>query len=283
MACVCFLIHGSDAYYEAGCEAVRSVLDLTDFPVYVSCDDRSRLRLSAARLHIMEYKRYAGFHRSWNFLGKFRAIAACLAGCNEDLMLFLDADALLLEPLDDRHIHNALNQYPIAMVEQTTITGSAMNRAAFREHYCRHSLAFIAPDKAPPEPSLFRYFNSGVILGRSRAIAALTHWALTEITSNGSDHAVGEHMISDQDYFQVWANTLYPGSCRELPWEWNHCEYWDDGFPRKGARIAHFSNFCNGPASDTALRMRALHHRTHPFQYTLKRLFNHQRRHCGLL
>ena len=65
-------------------------------------------------------------------------------------------------------------------------------------------------------------------------------------------------MISDQDYFQVWTNNLYPGSCRELSWEWNHCEYWDTGFPRTGARIAHFSNFCNGPARDTAARMRAL-------------------------
>jgi len=258
MACVCFLIHGSDAYYAAGREAVRSVLDLTDFPVFASCDDKSRLKLSSSRLHVAEYIRYPGAHRSWGFLGKFRALQTCLRQSDEELLLFLDADALLLKPLDDRMIRAALNQHALGMVEQTTITGSAMNRAAFWEHYRLHSLAFIAPDLAPPAPSTFRYFNSGVILGRRPAIAAITDWALKEISRCGSDHNIGGHMISDQDYFQVWTNNLYPGSCRELSWEWNHCEYWDTGFPRTGARIAHFSNFCNGPARDTAARMRAL-------------------------
>lgn len=237
---------------------MRSALELTAFPVFVSCDDKSRLKLSSSRLQVAEYNRYPGAHRSWGFLGKFRALEACIKNSDEDLLLFLDADALLLQPLDDRMVHKALNEHLLGMVEQTTITGSTMSRAAFWEHYRRHSLTFIAPDLAPPALSSFRYFNSGVILGHRLAIAAVTRWALDEISRSSSDHNIGRHMIADQDYFQVWTNNLYPGTCQELPWKWNHCEYWDAGFPRSRARIAHFSNFCNGPAPDTASRMRAL-------------------------
>lgn len=258
MACVCFFIHGSDAYYEAGREAVRSVLELTDFPVFVTCDDKARLKLDSSRLSVADYSKYPGSHRSWRFLGKFRALETCSQGSDEELLILMDADALLLRRLDDRMVRAALDQHPLGMVEQTTITGSAMNRAAFWEHYRQHSLAFIAPNLAPPSPSAFRYFNSGVVLAHRLAIAEVAGWALSEISRSSSDHSIGQHMISDQDYFQVWTNTLHPGSCHELSWEWNHCEYWDTGFPRRRARIAHFSNFCNGPAPNTAARMRAL-------------------------
>jgi hypothetical protein len=242
-------------------------LELTDFPVYVSCDDKSRLKLSSSRLRVAEYSRYPGAHRSWRFLGKFRALEACIRSNDEDLLLFLDADALLLQPLDERLVRAALNQHLLGMVEQTTVTGSAMSRAAFWEHYRQHSLAFIAPDLAPPAPSAFRFFNSGVILGYRLAIAAVTRWALAQISRSSSDHNIGQHMIADQDYFQVWTNNLYPGTCQKLSWEWNHCEYWDAGFPRRGARIAHFSNFCNGPETDTAARMRRLRFCRDPLRY----------------
>jgi GT2 family glycosyltransferase len=43
-----------------------------------------------------------------------------------------------------------------------------------------------------------------------------------------------------------------------LPWQWNHCEHWDEGFPREAALIAHLSNFMNGPTPDTISRLRAL-------------------------
>ena len=181
-----------------------------------------------------------------------------LRSSDDDLIMLLDADAMLLKPLDDRLVRAALNQHLLGMVEQTTIIGSTMNRAAFWDHYRRHSLAFIAPHRAPPVPSAFRFFNSGVILGQRTAMSAVTRWALLEISRSSSDHHMGQHMIADQDYFQVWTNSLYPGICQELPWEWNHCEYWDAGFPRRGARVAHFSNFCKGPAPDTATRLRSL-------------------------
>jgi hypothetical protein len=258
MACVCFYIYGSDAYYEAGREAVRSVLELSAFPVFVGCDDRTRLKLSSSRLRVEECSPFPGAHRSWRFLGKFRAFEACTRNSDEDLFLFLDADAELLQPLDDHVLRAALNHHTLGMVEQTTITGSTMDRMAFWEHYRQHSLAFIAPDLAPPPPSKFRHFNSGVVLGHRQTINAITHWAVSEISRSNSDHQIGQHMIADQDYIQIWTNNLYPGTCQELPWEWNHCEYWDTGFPREAARIAHFSNFCNGPTPGTAGRMRAL-------------------------
>jgi hypothetical protein len=282
MACVCFLIHGSDAYYEAGREAVRSVLELTDFPVSVSCDDSSRLRLSSSRLRVAEYSRYSGAHRSWRFLGKFRALEACIRSSDEDLLLFLDADALLLKPLDDQLVRAALNGHLLGMVEQTTVTGSAMSRAAFWEHYRQHSLAFIAPDLAPPALPSFRFFNSGVILGHRLAIAAVTRWALAQISRSSSDHNIGQHMIADQDYFQVWTNNLYPGTCQELQWEWNHCEYWDTGFPRSGARIAHFSNFCNGPEPDTAARMRVLRFFRDPLRYIAGKIVRSREEQSGV-
>jgi len=270
MACVCFFIHGTDAYYEAGREAVKSVLELTDFPIFVSCDSRARLKLSSPRLSVDEFKRYPGAHRSWRFLGKFRALEACIRSSNEDLLLFLDADSLLLQPLDDRQIRAALKQHTLGMVEQKTIIGSSMNREAFWKHYCLHALAFIDPSTPPPSLSSFRYFNSGVVLGSRLTIHALTRWALSEISRSGSDHNIGKHMIADQDYFQFWANNLYPGTCKELSWEWNHCEHWDTGFPKKEVLVAHFSNFCNGPANDTASRMRAMWSRSYTDSHRLR-------------
>jgi hypothetical protein len=70
------------------------------------------------------------------------------------------------------------------------------------------------------------------------------------------DHQVGMHMIADQDYLQYWVHNLKPGSCILLPWYWNHCRHWAEGFPRPGARVIHFSNFCNGPDQDIIKQMR---------------------------
>jgi len=34
---------------------------------------------------------------------------------------------------------------------------------------------------------------------------------------------------------------------RAQPFPWNHSNLWDSDFPRPGAHIMHFSNFCHGP------------------------------------
>ena len=65
------------------------------------------------------------------------------------------------------------------------------------------------------------------------------------------------HMLADQDYLRLWTNSRHPGSCTTLAWDWNHCEHWDDGFPRRGARIVHASNFCRGPRPAGSLRLAA--------------------------
>jgi hypothetical protein len=128
------------------------------------------------------------------------------------------------------------------------------------DHFVRHSVAWIAPEAPLPGLDAFRFFNSGVVIGRREAWEELCLWATSAIERTGPAHTVGEHMIADQDYVQVWASCIRPGSFRTLGWEWNHCEHWDDGFPRVGARIAHFSNFTFGPGRRQWLRMWALRH-----------------------
>ena len=124
-----------------------------------------------------------------------------------------------------------------------------MTREDFRSHYANYSLAWISPDTAPPCIDNFRYFNSGVILGHRSEFSKVVSWAINTISRSEKDHQVGEHMIADQDYFQLWANNFRFGCCTTLPWYWNHCQLWDKQFPRPGAFILHFSNFCLGPDS----------------------------------
>lgn len=195
--------------------------------------------------------------RSHRFLRKFHALAACLERCPADWILQVDADVVLARPLRERDLAAAVGGADFGMVEQPGIRGSDMNRAAFLDHYRKHALALLDPGAAPPPEARFRYYNSGVVIGRREAWERLVTWALATLP-RGGDHEVAEHMVADQDYFQYWTNTRHPGCCADLPWYWNHCEHWDEGFPRRGVLFAHFSNFCHGPAPETPARMRAL-------------------------
>jgi len=197
-------------------------------------------------------------HRAQRFLLKFTALQALLDSSRADVILMMDADAVVTRRLSERMIRHAMGPHPLAMVEQTGITGSTMSRREFLAHYTRHTLTLLDPDAQPPPVERFRYFNSGVVLGLREEWNRLVTWALTTIAGHAGEHQVGEHMIADQDYFQYWANTLHPGCCSELPWYWNHCEHWDLNFPHPNVLIAHFSNFCNGPGPETPARMRAL-------------------------
>jgi hypothetical protein len=196
-------------------------------------------------------------HRSWSFLKKFEALTHWLRDSAASHVLLLDADAVIVAPLAADDVHAALGDCGLGMVEQTTIRGSGMGRADFLRHYVDHSLAFIAAEAPPPSLSTFRFFNSGVLLGSRWGAKRVTDWALTQIRRAPHEHQVGVHMIADQDYLQVWTNTIEPGSCMPLGWEWNHCEHWDSRYPDANARIAHFSNFCEGPSTHTLARMRA--------------------------
>lgn len=256
--CVCMLVHGSDNYYRAARRSIRSILKRSPFDIYVACDEsRSDLLPDSKRIIIRSIERKKGgiADRASSFLLKFEALAGCLQDVDSEWLLLLDADTLLASQIHERHIQEALEQFPLAMVEQTGIRGSSMNRIDFLNHYKNHTLAWFASNGVAPDADRFRFFNSGVVLGNRTEFTKLVPWALGKIRSAATNHEIGIHMIADQDYFQYWANTLHPGVCRSLPWHWNHCEYWDSGFPREGAIFYHFSNFCKGPTRKILFRM----------------------------
>jgi len=186
---------------------------------------------------------------------KFKALLTCLDHVKTEWIILLDADALFVSPITADTVRQALDGRGLGMAEQTTIRGSRMTRQDFLQHYIRYSLAWLAPNATPPTLDEYRFFNSGVVLAHRAEIQRFADWAFDKATRATVPHQLGEHMISDQDYFQLWANTLHPGCCRTLSWAWNHSDLWDSDFPRPGARIMHFSNFCQGPRFAQVLRM----------------------------
>jgi lipopolysaccharide biosynthesis glycosyltransferase len=253
--CVCILIHGDRRYFRAGRRAIASVLRHSRFPIVVATDDPSLATRRPDRVRIVRIDAPREAYRAAPFLLKFRALEACLAEVSAESVLLLDADTLLVADLDSTSIEGALAGRGLGMVEQRTIVGSGADRGFFRSHYERWALALLAPESAPPPRERFRYFNSGVVLARRAELLRLVPWALARIAALGSRHDAGEHMVADQDYFQVWANTLHPESCTTLPWRWNHAAAWDEGFPREGAWLLHLTNFCRGPSPWAYLRL----------------------------
>jgi hypothetical protein len=254
---VCLLIHGEESYFTAGRQAALSVLQYSDFDLFLVLGPGPDLRLrNDARIHRHHLSSETTHgYRARPFLRKFHALQTCLENTEHRWLMLLDADAMLVRTITQRMVQLALANSGFGMVEQTTIQGSTMNRADFHHHYVRHSLAWLAPGTNPPKLSDFRYYNSGVVLGRRQEFVAFSHWALGALNTNPGDHRVGEHMIGDQDYFQFWTNSLHLEDRNTLPWFWNHCEHWDEGFPRKEAYILHFSNFCRAPTPWQILRM----------------------------
>ena len=260
--CVCMVVYGHRNYFRAGRQAIRSVLTRSDFDVFVaSGPDHESALPDSSRVRRHRLRPPASGDRAMPFLLKFRALESCLRLTDAEWILLLDADAMLATDLDARTVAEALGPAGLGMVEQTGITGSGMTRDDFLAHYATHVLAWFAPRAAVPVREQFRFYNSGVVLGRRAEVERVTAWALNTIRCARTDHRVGRHMIADQDYFQYWTNTLFPASCVELPWHWNHCRHWDAGFPRSGAYILHFSNFCRGPGFDQICRMSWWNHR----------------------
>ncbi len=256
--CVCILAHGSPFYLKAGEIAAESVLTHSCFDVFLarggSADDRPQQR----RVRTCELAAPSpDAHRSLRFLAKFRALQACLRRTGARYVILLDADAVFARSTSVDDVAEALGDYDLGMVEQTTIKGSTLGRREFLMHYVEHTMVWFDTNAPAPDPGEFRYYNSGVVIGRTSTMREITQWALSRISETGRSHQVGRHMIADQDYFQFWACTLHPHRCTTLPWRWNHCEHWDEGFPDPRARIMHFSNFCAGPGAGTIARMEA--------------------------
>ncbi len=249
--CVCMFLYGKSAYYDIAHSAVASLLEKTDFDIFLAVDQANAgsLKLQpSSRIHIKQmFGMVRVGHRSIPFLLKFQALKACLDLTKADQILLMDADTFLVANIGDKEIRDAIQGYDFGMVEQRTIKGSSMTRCDFLEHYRKHTLVWFDSHSKPPLLSDFRFYNSGVVLGRNSAFASLTDWAIKTISFRTENHQIGQHMIADQDYFQYWMNTLYPGCCKTLEWKWNHCPHWDDSFPNPQALVLHFSNFCRGP------------------------------------
>lgn len=255
--CVCVHVSGATKYYLAARQSLASVLDRTRFDIVAVAGAGPRWLLPGhPRVQVQTLPETGqNGHRSAPFLRKFLAIEACLRSTDARHLMILDADTVVTTNIDTAVVERSLDGLPLGMAEQSTIRGSTMDRSDFLDHYRRHSLAWIAPGVAAPDVERFRFFNSGVVLGARDELERLANWARETVDRTGPRHEIGSHMIADQDYFQVWTNSLHPGTCRTLSWKWNHCEHWDENFPRRGAYVLHFSNFCNGPTSRTLARM----------------------------
>ena len=246
---------GAVGYGAAARQTVLSLLEHTAFPVVVGCDEVTEALVPRSPRVRIERVRAASGARAEPFLAKFATWQAALAHPGAKVFVHLDADAVLARPLTAAEVATALGGSSLAMVEQTTITGSTMGRPEFLRHFVEHSMAYLAPVHPVPELHEFRFHNSGVILFGALELRNFLHWAAATRAASDGSHHVGAHMIADQDYLQVWANVLRRGRCAELGSEWNHCAWWDADFPRPDARVVHFSNFCNGPPFATARRM----------------------------
>lgn len=256
--CVCVAVCGRRAYFQAAREAVRSVVARSDFDVIVVTDPGASVLLSRERrVRTIEAQPPDGAAgRARPFLFKLAALRDGLRYTDADVVLLLDADAMFVARIDDALVADALGGGSLGMVEQTGIFGSGMRKQDFFRHYVDHTLAWLAPGEAaaPADEREFRFYNSGVVLGRRVELERMTRWALDTVGRAEGDHHVGRHMIADQDYFQYWANVLSRSNCVPLSWRWNHCRHWDTGFPRDDAFVLHFSNACNGPVDIWRMR-----------------------------
>jgi GT2 family glycosyltransferase len=256
---VSILALGSVGYGLAAREAAASVLQHSDFDVFVTCDEATRPLFSQhSRLKLIAHEAPPSSFKPARFLAKFDALAACLAATDAELILHLDADAVLQQRIDAAMVEAALGDADIAMAEQPRILGSTLGRGELRQHFIDHAIPFFAPHVQAPPLDRFCFANAGVVLFRRAGLQAFLNWARPLAASLPAEHRQGGHWIADQDYLQVWANNLNAQGFVTLPWQWNHCEHWDEGFPRVGALIAHLSNFMDGPSPETISRLRAL-------------------------
>ena len=243
---VCVSTFGSRRYHWAGREAARSILTHTEFDVFLAHDGTDPLGTKDRRVcsaAIADPDRQSG--RARPFLRKFRALEACLSVGTHRWIISLDADAVLVQPLDHATVEQALGGRSLAMAEQTGIQGSHMGRRELQQHYLDHALVWFDPDAEPSSDPDFRFYNSGVVLATRDGANDIVKWAVSRLPQGS--HQVGEHMITDQDYYQYWTNAMHPDACSLLDWRWNHCRHWDATFPHPSARIVHLSWFCKPP------------------------------------
>jgi len=277
---VCILSTGDSLYFRSACIAVQSVLRFTDFDVFFAHDRETLPDLENSRRVTQFFlgKGCPGHDRARPFLNKFQALQDCLNHGRHPFLIALDADAVVVRRITSEMLEKELDGRSLAMVEQTGIIGSDMTRRELLDHYVHHTLVWFGNVAAAPPVDTFRFYNSGVVLARREGIQEFLNWAGEWRLQKKGAHRVGCHMIADQDYYQYWVNTLEPGTCTTLTWHWNHCEHWDDPFPREGAMILHFSNFCLKPTRLQIAEMAFFGHRGVKAKDTFARVVSFVRR-----
>ncbi|MBW3097516.1 glycosyltransferase family 2 protein [Pseudohoeflea coraliihabitans] len=267
MAIVAMLATGSVGYAFAARQAVQSVLAWTDFDIHISCDDVGALLLPhSPRIHLHHLQAITNAPRGAHFLEKFTALEAALAASDDDLILMLDVDAMLVRPITHADLDAYLGICGIAMAEQNCTIPDGTSREDLFRHYRQVSLPAVLRSEtgksvpgsqaSAPDLATFRYHNAGVALFRRAALTEFLAWARAIERRHPDVARYKGRLIADQDFLQVWCNSVRPGICAELPATMNHCALWHGDFPRPDAAILHFSNYCNGPTFETLFRLK---------------------------
>jgi GT2 family glycosyltransferase len=180
------------------------------------------------------------------FLHKFEIWKQALVGNNEEIFVHLDADASFTGNFSSEILERDLGKHSIGMVEQPRVLGeNPLSRRDLYEHYLKVAHAAVSPLSQKPNFQSFRFFNTGFVVFRRRALENFLYWVKEKIPSVPRE--IDGCMVADQDLMQVYANEVAPDEVLQLDWSWNHCEWWDESFPNPQAKVIHMSNFCNGP------------------------------------
>ena len=250
---------GDATYYQAGGLSVASVLEHSQLPVFVGCDDPEKLSLSyPGRLTVTRLSLPHPEIRASGFLAKFHTVLKSPLPDDIDVCVLVDADCVLATTLSADDILAALGDFDFAMVEQKTVTGSGIGRKDFLDHFSRVALPVIDKSLSPPALDVFRYWNSGIVIARTQPLRELASMALGVFDSDPHGFSPGGDLVTDQDFFQYWGTLRHPGSIATLQPRWNNCAHWDESFPMPDAIFLHWSNFCLGPNLDTLQGMKIL-------------------------
>jgi len=256
---VSLVVSGSAGYAIAARECIQSLLMHTDFPIHVAADAMGRMLLpNSPRVHVFSLPERSGSGGAAPFMEKFTALERCLARFSDETVLMIDADAILTGRIDEATVEAFLTDHPVAMVEQERTIGEDKDRGDFLRHYTDVTLAAISPGTAAPPLEDFRYFNSGVVFMRRDEAFRIVRWVREIVASRPGVLSHDGRIIADQDFLQVWVNSVRSNSCRELDWSYNHCGLWHEDYPRQGAVIHHYSNYLRGPDLEGLSAMRTL-------------------------
>lgn len=241
---------GSDQYFHAAAATARSILINTDLDVVLASPDPNRVPLvDVPRLTRLQVDGIDRGRAADAFVGKFEALAAVLHGFTHDVIVMIDADCVVSRPWTSSECASLIKDTDFALAEQTSTRGTSMSRPEFLAHYCAVSLPGVAPHAPKPTLEEFRYFNTGVVIGRRSAWQELVNFA-RELTHSDNLLEVEGRMVADQDIIQVWLNSIRRATVFELlPEEWNASDLWCD-IDEQRARVIHNSNFCQGPSDE---------------------------------